>query len=184
MPNKKRQRKVSIPPPMEGFRPFGVPTKELDPVVLLIEEYEAIRLTDYENLTQEEAAEKMNISRPTFTRLYDKARKNIAKAMVEGKAILIQGGSFVTDDYWYKCRDCNEVMIAMKPIERCRKCDSENISQLNSPEQDAYCICVHCHTRIPHQEGMPCRQNKCPNCGKPMMREGSYHHRLYMEKAR
>jgi predicted DNA-binding protein (UPF0251 family) len=76
---------------MEGFKPFGIPMRELGSVVMLFEEFEAIRLADYENLTQEEAAEKMNISRPTFTRLYDKARKTIAKAFVEGKAIIIQG---------------------------------------------------------------------------------------------
>lgn len=116
---------------MEGFKPFGIPLRELESVILLFEEFEAIRLTDYENLTQEEAAEKMNISRPTFTRLYDKARKSIAKAFVEGKAIVINGGNYITDDYWYKCKDCNETMITMKPADHCRTCDSDNITQLN-----------------------------------------------------
>jgi len=63
---------------MEGYKPFGVPMRELESVVMSLEEYESLRLADYENLTQEEAARKMNISRPTFTRLYDKARKNVA----------------------------------------------------------------------------------------------------------
>ena len=44
-----------MPPPMEGFKPFGVPMRELESVVLLFEEFEAIRLADYEKLTQEEA---------------------------------------------------------------------------------------------------------------------------------
>jgi len=131
MPNRKRYRRVTMPPLMEGFKPFGVPMRELEPIVLLYEEYEAIRLADYENLTQEEAAKKMNISRPTFTRLYDKARKNIAKAFVEGKAIFIQGGNYVTDDYWYRCYNCHETMITMKPAKHCRTCDSDNIIQLN-----------------------------------------------------
>jgi predicted DNA-binding protein (UPF0251 family) len=131
MPNKTRIRKITMPPPMEGFKPFGIPMRELEPVVLLYEEYEAIRLTDYENLSQEEAAARMNISRPTFTRLYDKARKNIAKAFVEGKAIFIQGGTYVTDDYWYRCYDCHETMISIKPAKFCRKCDSANIILLN-----------------------------------------------------
>ena len=100
---------------MEGFKPFGIPMRELEPVVLLFEEYEAIRLADYENLTQEEAAKKMDISRPTFTRVYDKARKNIAKAFIEGKAIIIQGGTYITDDFWYRCYNCHETMITMKP---------------------------------------------------------------------
>ncbi len=126
-----------MPPPMEGFKPFGVPMRKLEPVVLLYEEYEAIRLADYEKLTQEKAAQKMNISRPTFTRLYDKARKNIAKAFVEGKAIFIQGGNYVTDDYWYRCYNCHETMITMKPAKHCRICDSDNIVQLNIKQGNA-----------------------------------------------
>ena len=137
MPNRRRFRKITMPPPMEGFKPFGVPMRELEPVVLLYEEYEAIRLADYENLTQEEAAKKMNISRPTFTRIYDKARKNIAKAFVESKAVFIQGGNYVTDDYWYRCYDCHETMITMKPAKHCRICDSDNIIQLNNKPGNA-----------------------------------------------
>lgn len=136
MPNRKRYRRITMPPPMEGFKPFGIPMRELDSIFLLFEEFEAIRLTDYENLTQEESAEKMNISRPTFTRIYEKARKNIAKAFVEGKAIVIKGGDYITDDYWYKCKDCNETMVTMKPAGHCRTCDSDNILPLNKKEEE------------------------------------------------
>lgn len=121
---------------MEGFKPFGVPMRELESVVLLYEEYEAIRLADYENLTHEEAAEKMNISRPTFTRLYDKARKSVAKAFVEGKAIIIRGGTYITDDNWYKCHSCHETTISVKPAKTCRKCESDDITQLNTGAGD------------------------------------------------
>lgn len=116
---------------MEGFKPFGIPMRELESVYLLYEEYEALRLADYENLTQEEAAKKMNISRPTFTRLYDKARKSIAKAFVEGKAIVIQGGTYITEDYWYRCDDCHETIVSDHPVNQCRECDSDNLTQLN-----------------------------------------------------
>lgn len=120
-----------MPPPMEGYKPFGLPMRELESEFLLFEEFEAIRLADYENLNQEQAAERMNISRPTFTRLYDKARKSIARAFVEGKAIIIRGGTFVTDNYWYRCRDCNETMVSSKPEDHCSTCDSENILPIN-----------------------------------------------------
>jgi len=116
---------------MEGFKPFGVPMRNLESVNLLYEEYESLRLADYENLTQEEAAKEMNISRPTFTRLYDKARKSIAKAFVEGKAIIIQGGTFTTDDYWYRCEECHETMVTEEPVTTCKNCDSDNIIQLD-----------------------------------------------------
>ena len=45
-----------------------------------------------------------------------------------------------------------------------------------------YCICVHCGTKIPHTSGIPCMETKCPTCGKRMFREGSEHHRLFLEK--
>lgn len=44
------------------------------------------------------------------------------------------------------------------------------------------CICVHCNIQVPHTKGKPCRENNCPQCGKKMMREGSYHHQLYLSK--
>ena len=119
-------------PPMEGYKPFGIPMRELESVILLFEEYEALRLADYEGLNQEEAAGKMNISRPTFTRLYEKARKSIAKAFVEGKAIIIRGGNYITDDYWYKCESCNETMVTMKPVSQCRSCDSDKLKELGN----------------------------------------------------
>jgi predicted DNA-binding protein (UPF0251 family) len=119
---------------MEGYKPFGIPMRELESVVLLYEEFEALRLADYENLTQEEAAEKMQISRPTFTRLYDKARKCIAKAFVEGKAIIVQGGTFYSDDYWYKCKSCNETIITSKPLQQCNNCESDEITWLNKAD--------------------------------------------------
>jgi len=123
---------------MEGFKPFGIPMRDLESVDLLYEEYEALRLADYENLTQEEAAKKMNISRPTFTRLYDKARKSIAKAFVEGKAIIIHGGTYIIDEFWYRCEDCHETMISIEPVTRCQKCNSDNIIQLNIKPDDEY----------------------------------------------
>ena len=76
-----------MPPPMEGFKPFGIPMRELEPVVLLYEEYESIRLADYENLTQEEAAIKMGISRPTFIRLYEKAQRFIPSPVIPREEI-------------------------------------------------------------------------------------------------
>lgn len=131
MPNRRRFRRINTLPSMEGFKPFGVPMRDLESVNLLYEEFEALRLSDYENLTQEEAAKRMNISRPTFTRLYDKARKSIAKAFAEGKAIIIQGGTFITDDYWYRCGECHETIVTEKPVKNCTNCDSGNIARLD-----------------------------------------------------
>mgnify|MGYP000446600990 CR=1 FL=1 len=137
MPNRRRYRRIEGPPRIEGYKPFGVPLRELESVVMSIEEYEALRLADYENLTQEEAAKKMNISRPTFTRLYDKARKNVAKAFVEGKTILIRGGTFVAGEYWYRCNSCHETIVSGTPEGNCDKCNSDNITMIASQEDNA-----------------------------------------------
>lgn len=49
-------------------------------------------------------------------------------------------------------------------------------------KENEFCICVHCDTKIPHVRGIPCRENKCPECGRIMFKEGSYHHQLFLEK--
>ncbi len=59
------------------------------------DEYEAIRLLDYEHLTQEQCARKMDVSRPTVTRIYDEARQKMADALVNGKKIVIGGGDVI-----------------------------------------------------------------------------------------
>ena len=177
---------------MEGFKPFGVPMSDLEPVFLLYEEYEAMRLLDYEGFTQLQAAKEMGISRPTMTRIYEKARCSIAKAFVEGKAIFIEGGDFHADEFWYRCDACYKILISEKELQSCCYCQSENIRQLTAKEakmkeqhhedQPGNCICLKCGTKIPHQPGIPCRESTCPQCGKKMVRENSYHHQLYLKK--
>lgn len=72
------------------FKPKGIPLVQLDEVVLNLDELEAIRLADYEGLYHEQAAEKMNISRPTFGRILGEARRKVAEVIVEGKALNIK----------------------------------------------------------------------------------------------
>jgi uncharacterized protein len=76
------------------FKPAGIKMRQLSEVVLSIEEFEAIRLKDFEDLSQEKAAKKMGISQPTFHRLILIARKKAADAIVNGKALKIEGGNF------------------------------------------------------------------------------------------
>ena len=67
---------------------------DLEEVVLTIDECEAIRLKDVDGLDQEQCAKQMDISQPTFHRLYTEARKHIADAIVNGKALKIEGGAY------------------------------------------------------------------------------------------
>ena len=71
------------------FKPCGVKRNELEKVELGEDEMEALRLSDYEGLYQQECADKMGISRTTFSRLIESARKKIADALLHTKAIRI-----------------------------------------------------------------------------------------------
>jgi len=94
MPRPPKCRRVAFLPGATYFKPAGIPLRVLDEVRLSVEEAEAIRLKDVEGLEQEEGAEKMNISRPTFQRVLASARQKIADALLNGKAIRIEGGNF------------------------------------------------------------------------------------------
>jgi uncharacterized protein len=94
MPRPSIRRRVSFEPEVTYFKPAGVRLVELEEVVLAVEELEALRLKDFAGIEQEEAAAKMGISQPTFHRLILSARKKIADALVNGKAIRVDGGNY------------------------------------------------------------------------------------------
>lgn len=105
MARNKKNRIIQMAPHFSGFKPTGLQCAEGAEVVLKFEEYEAINLCDYELLTQAEAAKLMQVSRPTFTRIYESARRSISKALIEGSAIRFDIGNATSDD-WYKCKKC------------------------------------------------------------------------------
>jgi len=105
----RKKRNVLYPPRILYFKPQGIPVKNLSVVTLTVDEYEAIRLADHKKLKQEDAAKKMNISRPTFTRLINSARKKTAEAIIDGKAIKIEGGSFIFLKNRIRCLGCGNV---------------------------------------------------------------------------
>ena len=124
MPRPIRNRKVLNPPRMAGFKPFGMPLSELKVLKLHFDEYESINLINYQNLTQDAAAEMMGISRPTFTRVYNRALKKIAKAFVEGMAIEIEGGQVEFEKQWFKCNKCFKLIEGMENHIKCKGCNS------------------------------------------------------------
>ena len=75
------------PPPVNGFVPF--PSMNRTPIYLELAELEALRLVDLQGLSQDEAGEKMGVSRGTIWRLLQSARSKVAQALTEGKQILI-----------------------------------------------------------------------------------------------
>jgi len=87
-------RVVSSLPNVTYFKPAGIPCGFLNSVCLSVEEVEALRLKDLEALDQVEGAISMGVSRPTFQRILSSARKKVADALLNGKAIKIEGGNF------------------------------------------------------------------------------------------
>ena len=130
MPRPTRSRKMCIPPKMLGFMPYGMQKCKMQTETLLFEEYESIKLLDYELLNQEQAAEKMNVSQPTLTRIYEKARRTIAKALVEGKAIEITGGNVEFEQEWFKCKRCHKLVEGLENHVKCKDCPSFDGSEL------------------------------------------------------
>jgi DNA-directed RNA polymerase subunit RPC12/RpoP len=102
--------------------------------MLQLEEYEAIRLIDYEGLIHEQAAAKMQVSRPTFTRIYEQARKKLATALVEGRSFLIEGGEIELSGVHYLCEECQHKFIRETEEQQantCPDCGSERIMSLS-----------------------------------------------------
>ena len=92
MPRPRQCRRVARLPEVTYYKPRGIPLSVLQHVELTVDEFEAIRLADLEHLYQEEAARRMNISRQTFGRILDAAHAKVADALVNGKALSIDGG--------------------------------------------------------------------------------------------
>ena len=120
---------------MKGYKPFGLPICEFETIKLRYEEYESIKMMDYDLLSQDQAAIQMNISRPTFTRIYNRALKTIAKAFVEGKTIEIDGGDYSFEQAWYRCIKCYKLIEGLENHVKCEGCNlygSNELIKLNT----------------------------------------------------
>ncbi len=117
-----KPRRICAIPTINEFNPNCL-SKET--VVLTIDEFEAIRLVDQLNLTQEEASNQMNVSRTTVQAIYDTARKKLADALVNGKRLIIDGGSFSVCAHSAKCcgKNCTDL--------KCREHNCHSDSEKN-----------------------------------------------------
>jgi predicted DNA-binding protein (UPF0251 family) len=131
-------RRVASLPQVFHFKPAAVPLHMLEEVCLSVEEIEALRLKDLEGLEQEACAKQMNVSRQTFQRVLGSARQKIADALVNGKAIKVEGGNFEMAIQRFKCNDGHEwdvpfeVMIKSPP-QLCPTCCTPGIMPLSPP---------------------------------------------------
>ena len=131
MARRKHCRRVGFLPDSKFFKPRGIPLSVLEEVILTVDEFEAIRLADLEGLYQEQAAEKMDVSRQTFGRIIESARKKVAEALVKGKALKIEGGEFEMPEMRkFRCHECQhpwELPYGTGRPSECPSCKSMNI---------------------------------------------------------
>lgn len=135
MPRPRKSRKVVAPPKFVFFKPAGVPLTRLEDSIITVGEYEALRLADLEGKQQKDVAENMGISQPTLNRLLSSARKKLADALVNGKAIKIEGGTFeLISAMTFRCMSCSykwDEKTGTKRPSNCPKCGNDSLKRLS-----------------------------------------------------
>ena len=129
-------RMVKHPPDNLYFRQMRDDILAGDQVILTLAEFESLRLKHYIMLKQEESAEKMGVSQPTFSRILDSAHQKVTQAIMEGKVIRVSGGNVDVKKGFigYGCLNCNEEWEDESASKErkviCPNCDSKKIYYL------------------------------------------------------
>lgn len=144
---------VNFEPGVTYFKPRAVPLSELEEVELTIDELESMRLSNIEHLGQEIAAQKMGVHQSTFQRILSRAREKLTDALVNGKAIKINGGNYKIpiNNRKLKISDSSALDYA-------KSNSKKNIETIEK------CVCKSCGYEIIHEKGIPCSSLYCPNC--------------------
>lgn len=128
MPRPRKCRKVCCLPKSNLFGPLDKSNLENGIIEMTVDEYETIRLMDLEGMTQEECAEKMNVARTTVQRIYNEARVKLAKSLVNGQLLKIEGGDI---------KLCEEAE-ALFEFKKCKnkKCCRFNLDDTDFTDED------------------------------------------------
>jgi len=131
MPRPFCRRMIGRMPGCRLFKPAGEPASMLEEVVLSLDELEALRLADHEGLYHESAAAQMNVSRQTFGRIIESARRKVASALIEAKSLRIEGGTVeMNESRTFTCLGCNHSWSVPHGTGRpsaCPSCGGTNI---------------------------------------------------------
>ena len=133
MPRRKRHRLVTKEPPVSVYKPAGIPAMELEEILITIDEFEALRLADFEGLSQRDASTAMQISQPTFNRVLSSARHKVASGLVQGFVLRIEGGRYRLADGTgiLECIDCGaSVDMSSEDKSSCHACGSTSLRWL------------------------------------------------------
>jgi predicted DNA-binding protein (UPF0251 family) len=136
----KKNRLVSFDPKINYFKPRGIPVFDLEEVCLTIDEREAIRLADLLDMSHEDAGEHMGVSRATFGRIVQHARKIVADAIINGKAVRVEGGNYrmVGKNRIFRCRACShewEEQFGTGRPQKCSSCGSDDFHRKSEKEK-------------------------------------------------
>ena len=135
----RKDRYVAFNPEVSYFKPRGIPMFELEEIQLTVDEREAIRLADMLGMSHEEAGRQMGVSRATFGRITQQARRKVADALINGKAINVEGGNFriIKGPRLFKCDGCGheweEPMGTGRP-EKCPECGGDKFCRIPKTE--------------------------------------------------
>lgn len=131
-----KQRKILSPYSEVSFFPAGNSNSDADSILFLAEEYEAVKLIDYEGLNQSQASKLMRISRPTFTRIYKRARIKIASSLVEKRVLKLSGINIYFSDNWHKCNNCECIYNIVDKSKNgfCPLCKSSDFIKIVNPK--------------------------------------------------
>lgn len=131
-------RRVKSVPKHTLFQPSGSDHEERDPIILKLDEFEAIRLADREGCYHEEAASRMDVSRATFGRILNAARAKVAEALVQGRTLRIEGGIVQTTGHRrFRCTACSHewrMSFNKRRPDCCPQCQGEQIRKTNCNE--------------------------------------------------
>lgn len=180
MPRPRLRRRVWFQPNITYFKPAGIRMVNLEESILTVDEFEAVRLKDFLGLEQEQAAKKMNISQPTFHRLLLEARKKIADALTNGKAIRIEGGNFKMVQQPTqpgigrgmgngRGSGAGRGMGQGAGMGRGQGRGRGRMGGF-AAGPEGICKCPNCSYEEQKQRGVPCVDKKCPKCGTMMVR--------------
>lgn len=155
-------------PDVTYFKPSGVRMIDLEEVILARDELEAVRLHDLEGIEQKKTAKKMKISQPTLHRTLASARKKIADALVNGKAIKVQGGNVKMTPGFGRGPAMGRGR-GQAGAGRGVGIGAGRGAGAGRAGGPAECVCPKCGNAIPHARGTRCIEQKCPKCGTNMI---------------
>ncbi len=138
-------------PSVNYFMPVLEDDRNPPEVIISVDEYESLRLKDLMGLEQTEAAVMMGISQATFNRLLTSARKKVSEAIINGKALRIEGGNYRTFDQFRNHRH-----------------NHHGIEKIMASAPKNLCVCKECGYSLENREEIDCNELKCPVCGHNM----------------